>query len=123
MQEPRPDTPSGAPSAAPRVLVMGVVNVTPDSFSDGGRFTCAEAAIDHALALVSEGADWLDVGGESTRPGSRPVGEAEERDRVLPVIEGLAKRTETPISIDTRRAAVAGSALAADTGFSLAVGA
>ena len=113
MQEPRPETPSGAPSAAPRVLVMGIVNVTPDSFSDGGRFPSADAAIEHGLALVSEGADWLDVGGESTRPGSRPVSEAEERDRVLPVIEGLAKRTETPISIDTRRAAVAGSALAA----------
>ncbi|MBM4334747.1 MAG: dihydropteroate synthase [Deltaproteobacteria bacterium] len=113
MQEPRPETPSGAPSASPRVLVMGIVNVTPDSFSDGGRFPCAEAAIEHGLALVAEGADWLDVGGESTRPGSRPVSEAEERERVLPVIEGLAKRTETPISIDTRRAAVAAAALAA----------
>ncbi len=113
MPEPRPDTPSGAPSAAPRVIVMGIVNVTPDSFSDGGRLASAEAAIEYGLTLAVEGADWLDVGGESTRPGSMPVSEAEECARVLPVIEGLAKRTETPISIDTRRASVAAAALAA----------
>jgi dihydropteroate synthase len=72
----------------------------------------AEAAIARGLALVDEGADWIDVGGESTRPGAQPVGEVEERARVLPVIEGLAKRSDTPISIDTRRASVADAALA-----------
>lgn len=92
---------------------MGVVNVTPDSFWDGGRFARAEAAIAHGLALAAQGADWLDVGGESTRPGSAPVSEDEERARVLPVLEGLAKRTELPLSIDTRRARVAEAALGA----------
>lgn len=104
---------SGAPSAQPRVIVMGIVNVTPDSFWDGGRLADTEAAIAHGLALEAQGADWLDVGGESTRPGAAPVSEDEERARVLPVIEGLAKRTERPLSIDTRRARVAEAALAA----------
>ncbi|MEX2206855.1 MAG: dihydropteroate synthase [Myxococcota bacterium] len=113
MSDPRPETPSGAPSAPPRVIVMGIVNVTPDSFWEGGRFADAEAAIAHGLALAAQGADWLDVGGESTRPGSAPIGEDEESARVLPVIEGLAKRTELPLSIDTRRARVAEAALAA----------
>jgi len=96
-----------------RVLVVGIVNATPDSFWDGGRLTSAEAAIAHGLALVAEGADWLDVGGESTRPGAQYVPADEERARVLPVIEGLAKRTAVPLSIDTRRAEVAEAALAA----------
>ena len=102
MPEPRPETPSGAPSASARVLgnarvtVMGIVNVTPDSFWDGGRHAGVEAAIAFGLALVADGADWLDIGGESTRPGSLPVSEEEERARVLPVIEGLAKRTDNP---------------------------
>ncbi len=113
MATPPPEVPSGAPSAQPRVIVMGVVNVTPDSFWDGGRFARAEAAIAHGLALAAQGADWLDVGGESTRPGSAPVSEDEERARVLPVLEGLAKRTELPLSIDTRRARVAEAALGA----------
>lgn len=113
MTTPRPEVPSGAPSAQPRVIVMGVVNVTPDSFWDGGRFAHAEAAVAHGLALAEQGADWLDVGGESTRPGAVPVSDDEERARVLPVIEGLAKRTLLPISIDTRRARVAEAALAA----------
>jgi dihydropteroate synthase len=113
MSDPRPEVPSGAPSAQPRVIVMGIVNVTPDSFWDGGRSVDAEAAIAHGLALAAQGADWLDVGGESTRPGSAPVGEDEESARVLPVIEGLAKRTDLPLSIDTRRARVAAAALAA----------
>ncbi len=95
-----------------RVLVMGIVNVTPDSFWDGGKHAGVEAAIAFGLALVADGADWLDVGGESTRPGSLPVSEEEERARVLPVIEGLAKRTHVPLSIDTRRAGVAEAALA-----------
>ncbi len=113
MPEPRPEMLSGAPSAQPRVIVMGIVNVTPDSFWDGGRLADTEAAIAHGLALEAQGADWLDVGGESTRPGAAPVSEDEERARVLPVIEGLAKRTERPLSIDTRRARVAEAALAA----------
>jgi len=111
MPDPRPDTRSGAPSTGGRVLVMGIVNVTPDSFWDGGRLASTEAAIVHGLALASDGADWLDIGGESTRPGSAPVSEQEERARVLPVVEGLAKRSAIPLSIDTRRAGVAEAAL------------
>jgi len=95
-----------------RARIMGVVNVTPDSFSDGGRLADAEAAIAHALALVAAGADILDIGGESTRPGAEPVAEAEERARVLPVIEGLiARGCAVPVSIDTRKAGVAAAAL------------
>src|SRR4051794_39095037 len=84
-----------------RPLVMGVVNATPDSFSDGGRFLDPAAAVEHGLRLVAEGADLLDVGGESTRPGSRPVPEDEELRRVLPVVAGLAKQVRVPISVDT----------------------
>src|SRR5687768_10292294 len=82
-------------------LVMGIVNVTPDSFSDGGRFLGPEAAVAHALALVEQGADILDVGGESSRPGSTPVSAEEELGRVLPVVKELAARTAVPISVDT----------------------
>lgn len=96
-----------------RPLVMGIVNVTPDSFSDGGRLATAEAAIAHGLKLVEQGADWLDVGGESTRPGAAPVAEAEELGRVLPVIEGLAARWGGRISIDTLKPDVARAAMAA----------
>jgi dihydropteroate synthase len=97
-----------------RTLVMGVVNVTPDSFSDGGMFDDAQAAVAHAARLTDEGADIVDIGGESTRPGAEPVPLAEERRRVLPVIEGVrAARPEALISIDTRHAAVAADALAA----------
>jgi len=92
---------------------MGVINVTPDSFSDGGQFLDASAATSHALNLVAQGADILDIGGESTRPGAEPVGETEELRRVLPVIEQLAGRIQIPISIDTAKAAVARAALAA----------
>ena len=93
---------------------MGVVNVTPDSFSDGGRFLDAAAAIAHGRELVAQGADILDIGGESTRPGAEPVGVAEELRRVVPVIEGLAAAgTDAQISIDTSKAAVAAAALAA----------
>lgn len=113
MADSRPDKPSGAQSGDPRVLVVGIVNVTPDSFWAGGRCASADAAIAHGLVLVHAGADWLDIGGESTRPGSTPVSEPEELARVLPVIEGLAKRSEAPLSIDTRRASVAAAALAA----------
>ncbi len=94
-------------------LVMGVVNVTPDSFSDGGQFLAPQAAVDHALRLVAEGADILDIGGESTRPGAAIVTEAEELRRVLPVIEALAGQVKVPLSIDTQKPAVARSALAA----------
>ena len=85
-----------------RPLVMGVVNVTPDSFSDGGKFFDAKAAVAHARRLAEEGADILDIGGESSRPGALPVSIAEELDRVLPVLEGL-KGIEKPLSVDTRR--------------------
>jgi dihydropteroate synthase len=84
-----------------RPLVMGVVNVTPDSFSDGGRFLDPDHALAQALALVDEGAEVLDVGGESTRPGAEPVAEGEELDRVLPVIERIVAETDVPVSIDT----------------------
>ena len=94
-------------------LVMGIVNVTPDSFSDGGRFLDPAAAVAHALELVGQGAELLDVGGESTRPQAMPVGEAEELRRVLPVIEQLAKCVTVPISIDTMKPAVARAALQA----------
>jgi len=92
---------------------MGVVNVTPDSFSDGGRFAGPRDAVDHGLALVGQGAGILDVGGESTRPGAQPVDEAEELARVLPVTEGLRAAWDGPISIDTLKPAVARAACAA----------
>ena len=96
---------------ATRCLVMGVVNVTPDSFSDGGRYLDPDAAVAHGQALAAEGADLLDVGGESTRPGAGGVTEAVELERVLPVVEGLAASAGVPVSIDTRKAAVAAAAL------------
>ena len=96
--------------------VMGVVNVTPDSFSDGGRFLGAPAAIAHALKLVEQGADILDIGGESTRPGAEPVDAAEELARVLPVIEAVRARWDGPISVDTLKPAVARAAVAAGAG-------
>lgn len=101
------------PGSGGRPLVMGIVNVTPDSFSDGGRLTTAEAAIAHGLKLVEQGADWLDVGGESTRPGATPVAEAEELARVMPVIQGLVARWDGPISIDTLKPGVARAAVGA----------
>jgi dihydropteroate synthase len=94
-------------------LVMGVVNVTPDSFSDGGKFLEPGAAVDHALELVAQGAEILDLGGESTRPGAMPVGEEEELRRVIPVIGKLAPQIKVPISVDTSKPAVARAALAA----------
>lgn len=93
---------------------MGVVNVTPDSFSDGGRYLDAVAARDHALALLDHGADWLDIGGESTRPGAEPVGEAEEQDRVVPVIAAILNaRPDARLSIDTMKPGVARAAIEA----------
>jgi dihydropteroate synthase len=94
-------------------LVMGVVHVTPVSFSDGGKFLEPGAAVDHALELVAQGAEILDLGGESTRPGAMPVGEEEELRRVIPVIGKLAPQIKVPISVDTSKPAVARAALAA----------
>lgn len=96
-----------------RPLVMGIVNVTPDSFSDGGRFFDPESAVDHGMKLIEEGADLLDIGGESTRPGANPVEVQEELSRVIPVIEELSRRTTTPISIDTMKSTVAKAAIKA----------
>jgi dihydropteroate synthase len=96
-----------------RTLVMGVLNVTPDSFSDGGKFLEPEAAVEQAFTMEKAGADLLDVGGESTRPGSREASAAEELDRILPVLEALRGLIKIPISVDTRRAAVAELALRA----------
>ena len=95
-----------------RTLVMGVLNVTPDSFSDGGRFLEPHAAVERALQMVREGADIVDVGGESTRPGSIPVAEGEELARVIPVLDALRGTCPVPISIDTSKAAVAEAAVA-----------
>jgi dihydropteroate synthase len=94
-------------------FVMGIVNVTPDSFSDGGKFSSPAKAVAHALELVAQGAEILDIGGESTRPGAAPVSEAEELRRVIPVIKKLAARVKIPLSIDTLKPAVARAALAA----------
>jgi len=100
--------------AFPRpALIAGIVNVTPDSFSDGGNFFDTQAAVEHGLKLVAEGADILDIGGESTRPRATPVPEAEELRRVIPVIEQLAARVKIPISIDTMKPAVARAAIVA----------
>ena len=94
-------------------LIMGIVNVTPDSFSDGGQHATPEAAVAHALSLAAEGADILDIGGESTRPGAPAVSESEELARVIPVIEQLARQTEAALSIDTQKPAVAEAAISA----------
>ncbi len=98
---------------AERTLVMGILNVTPDSFSDGGRFLDHHAAIEHGIRMADEGADIVDVGGESTRPRSEPVSAGEERDRVVFVIETLASKVPVPISVDTRKPEVARAALEA----------
>ncbi|WP_303721383.1 dihydropteroate synthase [Malonomonas rubra] len=100
-----------------RPCIMGVLNVTPDSFSDGGRFADPELALQQGLRMAQEGAGLLDIGGESTRPGSKAVPEQEELDRVIPVIEALRQETDLPISIDTNKAAVARAAMAAGANF------
>jgi dihydropteroate synthase len=105
--------PSQTLNLGERTLVMGVLNVTPDGFSDGGKYDEPEIAIARALAMEQEGADVLDIGGESTRPGAEETSAAEELDRVLPVLEGLRGRLKIPVSVDTRRAAVAEIALRA----------
>lgn len=96
-----------------RARVMGVLNVTPDSFSDGGLFADADRAVAHALAMVDAGADLIDIGGESSRPGAEPVPEAVERARVVPVVAALRGRSDVAISVDTTKASVAEAALAA----------
>ena len=96
-----------------RTLVMGVLNVTPDSFSDGGKFHQPELAVEHALAMERAGADILDIGGESTRPGSEETPASEELNRILPVLEGLRNRLKIPVSVDTRRSTVAELAIRA----------
>jgi len=94
-----------------RTLIMGILNVTPDSFSDGGQFVTLDAALAQAEQMVAEGADIIDVGGESTRPGGEPISADEEIRRVVPVVEALAERTEVPISVDTTKSEVARAAL------------
>jgi dihydropteroate synthase len=96
-----------------RPLLMGIVNVTPDSFFDGGRFLDPQAAVAHAVRLVEEGADLLDIGAESTRPGAVPVEETEERRRLIPVVTAVAKAVSVPISVDTSKAVVAQAAIEA----------
>lgn len=96
-----------------RPNVMGIVNVTPDSFSDGGKYACTDAAVEHGLRLISEGADILDIGGESTRPGAEPVPLEEELKRVIPVIAALSKVTTVPLSIDTYKPEVMRAAIEA----------
>ncbi|NJC88272.1 MAG: dihydropteroate synthase [Desulfuromonas sp.] len=100
-----------------RPRLMGVLNVTPDSFSDGGRFFSVGAALTHARQLVAQGADLIDVGGESTRPGAPPVSVQEELDRVMPVVEALRREIALPISLDTTKSAVAAAAVAAGAEF------
>lgn len=100
-----------------RTFVMGIVNVTPDSFSDGGRFFDPEMAVSRGIEMVREGADIIDIGGESTRPGSDPVSIEDEQERVVPVIKRLAAEVQTPISVDTRKHEVAEAAL--DVGASI----
>ena len=94
-----------------RTHMMGILNVTPDSFSDGGRYLCRDRAVEHGLAMEEEGADIIDVGGESSRPGSLPCGLEEEKRRVIPVIRQLSKKVKVPISIDTYKSEVAEAAL------------
>ncbi|MFP5350210.1 MAG: dihydropteroate synthase [Gammaproteobacteria bacterium] len=100
-----------------RPLVMGILNCTPDSFSDGGVFLARDAALAHARAMVEQGADIIDVGGESTRPGAQPVSTAEEIERVVPVIERLAREIDVPMSIDTSKPEVMRAACAAGASF------
>jgi dihydropteroate synthase len=96
-----------------KTLVMAILNVTPDSFSDGGRYFAADEALRRVEQMIAEGADIIDVGGESSRPGSKPVSADEENSRVVPIIEAIAKRFDTPISVDTYKSAVAQAAAGA----------
>lgn len=103
--------PTGQLDFSSGCLLMGILNVTPDSFSDGGQFFDLSRAVEHGLEMVNEGAAILDIGGESTRPGSQPVSSAEQIHRVVPVIEAIAERADVPISIDTHDVEVARAAL------------
>lgn len=94
-----------------RTIIMGILNITPDSFSDGGRYLDPARAVDRALQLQEEGANWVDVGGESTRPGARAVSETEEKKRILPVIKACVKVLKVPLSVDTSKASVAEAAV------------
>jgi dihydropteroate synthase len=107
----------GRPLDLSAPAVMGILNVTPDSFSDGGVFLSRETAVAHALQMAQEGADIIDIGGESTRPGAAPVSVQEEIDRVIPVIEALRERVSLPISIDTSKPDVMRAAVMAGAGF------
>ena len=107
----------GRPLDLSRPAVMGILNITPDSFSDGGIFLSRENAVAHARRMAEEGADIIDVGGESTRPGAQPVPVQEELDRVIPVIEALRGKISLPISIDTSKPEVMRAAVAAGAGF------
>lgn len=107
---------NGRPLTLDRPRVVGIINVTPDSFSDGGQFASVEAAVAHGLRLAEEGADMLDVGGESTRPGAADVAVEDELERVIPVIEQLVARTALPIAIDTSKPEVMRAAVAAGAG-------
>ncbi len=107
---------AGRPLDLGRTAIMGVLNVTPDSFSDGGAFLARERAVAHAVEMVADGADIIDVGGESTRPGATPVSVAEELARVIPVIEALRTAVPVPISIDTAKPEVMRAAVAAGAG-------
>jgi len=107
----------GRPLDLSRPAVMGILNITPDSFSDGGVFLSRENAIAHVRRMAEEGADIIDVGGESTRPGAQPVSAQEEMDRVIPVIEALHAKISLPISIDTSKPEVMRAAVAAGAGF------
>ncbi|RDS86364.1 dihydropteroate synthase [Dyella psychrodurans] len=107
---------NGRPLTLDRPRVVGIVNVTPDSFSDGGQFANVDAAVAHGLRLVEEGADMLDIGGESTRPGAEDVSAEEELRRVLPVIEQLVARTSLPVAVDTSKPEVMRAAVAAGAG-------
>jgi len=107
---------NGRELALDRPRIAGIVNVTPDSFSDGGKFLDIDKAIEHALALVDEGADLIDIGGESTRPGAEAIDAETEIARVVPVIEGIAKKSQVPISIDTSKPEVMRAAIGAGAG-------
>jgi dihydropteroate synthase len=96
---------------AARVHIMGVLNVTPDSFSDSGRYTNPDAAVAHALRMVEQGADVLDIGAESTKPGALPIDEEEERRRLIPIVRAICRQTTIPVSIDTTKASIAQQAL------------
>ena len=94
-----------------RTIIMGILNVTPDSFSDGGKFFSLDDAVNHAIKMEKEGADIIDVGGESTRPGAKAISLDEEMSRIIPVIEELVKKIKIPISVDTYKSEIAKKAL------------